>query len=50
MIWPGVIEPSINAINYAPFFTDAQKRDIFHNNAAPFLRLSAEEIAKHRSM
>jgi hypothetical protein len=24
-----------------------QKRDIFYNNAARFLRLSQEEIAKH---
>ena len=50
MIWPGVIEPSIAAIKDAPFLTDTQKRDIFYNNAARFLRLSDEEIARHRSM
>jgi uncharacterized protein len=50
MIWPGVIEPAIAAIHDAPFLTEAQKRDIFYNNAARFLRLSAEEIARHRSM
>ena len=49
IIWPGVIEPSIAAIKDAPFLTDAQKRDIFYNNAARFLRLSAEEMARHRS-
>jgi uncharacterized protein len=27
--------------------TVAQKRDIFYSNAARFLRLSSEEIAKH---
>jgi predicted TIM-barrel fold metal-dependent hydrolase len=50
MIWPGVIEPSITAIKEAPFLTDAQKRDIFYNNAARFLRLSPEEIARHKAM
>jgi hypothetical protein len=30
--------------------TPAQKRDIFYNNAARFLRLSKEEIARHHSM
>jgi len=47
MIWPGVIEPSIRAIEEAPFLTEAQKRDIFYNNAARFLRLSEAEIARH---
>jgi predicted TIM-barrel fold metal-dependent hydrolase len=47
MIWPGVIEPSIKVIEDAPFLSAAQKRDIFYNNAARFLRLSKEVIAKH---
>jgi predicted TIM-barrel fold metal-dependent hydrolase len=47
MIWPGVIEPSIQCIEDAPFLTDAQKRDILYNNAARFLRLSKEAIAAH---
>lgn len=47
MIWPGVIEPAIQSIEDAPFLTQAQKRDIFYNNAARFLRLSKEEIARH---
>jgi uncharacterized protein len=50
MIWPGIIEPSIEAIERAPFLTEAQKRDIFYNNAARFLRLSKEEIERHHSM
>jgi len=49
MIWPGIIEPSIETIEQAPFLTSAQKRDIFYNNAARFLRLSKEEIARHHS-
>jgi predicted TIM-barrel fold metal-dependent hydrolase len=47
MIWPGVIEPSIQRIEQAPFLTDAQKRDILYNNAARFLRLSQTEIDGH---
>jgi uncharacterized protein len=50
MIWPGIIEPSIATIEEAPFLTQAQKRDILYNNAARFLRLSKEEIARHHSM
>ena len=47
MIWPGIIEPSIKVIEDAPFLDEKQKRDIFYNNAARFLRLSKEVIAKH---
>lgn len=47
MNWPGVIEPAIAAIEEAPFLTDEQKRDILYNNAARFLRLSKEDIARH---
>jgi predicted TIM-barrel fold metal-dependent hydrolase len=50
MIWPGIIEPSIAAIEQAPFLTQNQKRDILYNNAARFLRLGKEEIARHHSM
>lgn len=50
MIWPGVIEPSIRAIEDAPFLSAAQKRDIFYNNAARFLRLTPAEIARHHAM
>lgn len=47
MIWPGVIERAIQAIESAPFLDREQKRDILYNNAARFLRLSDAEIAKH---
>ncbi len=50
MIWPGIIEPAIRVIEEAPFLTSAQKRDILYNNAARFLRLSPEEIARHHAM
>ena len=37
----------IKAILEADFLREDQKRDILYNNAARFLRLSKEEIAKH---
>ena len=47
MVWPGVIERSIKVIEDAPFLSHEQKRDVLYNNAARFLRLSEEEIARH---
>ena len=47
MVWPGVIERSIKVVNEAPFLSASQKRDILYNNAARFLRLPKEEIARH---
>ena len=47
MVWPRAIEVAIDTIQTAPFLSDDQKRDIFYNNAAQFLRLSPEQIAKH---
>ena len=47
MIWPGVIELSIEAIEDAPFLSEGQKRNLLYDNAARFLRLSDETIAKH---
>jgi predicted TIM-barrel fold metal-dependent hydrolase len=49
MEWPGVIERSILVINEAPFLSAAQKRDVLYNNAARFLRLPPEEIARHHA-
>jgi uncharacterized protein len=46
MVWPRAIEIAIDTIQTAPFLSDEQKRDIFYNNAARFLRLSQETIAK----
>ena len=47
MVWPGVIERSIAVIKEAPFLSEDQKRDILYNNAARFLRLGDEEMARH---
>ena len=44
MVWPEAIGLAIDAINSADFLTEEQKRDIFYNNAAMFLKLSSEEI------
>ena len=47
MVWPGVIERGIETIELAPFLKPDQKRDILYNNAARFLRLTEEEMARH---
>ena len=47
MVWPEAIEIAIQSIEQATFLTPQQKRDIFYNNAARFLRLSEAEIASH---
>ena len=43
MVWPEKIGAAVEAIEQAPFLTDEQKRDIFYNNAARFLRLEDAE-------
>ena len=48
MQWPEAIDDAVEAIESAPFLSEEQKRDIFYNNAARFLRLSQEQIAAHR--
>lgn len=45
MEWPETIGLAIDAIESAPFLTPEQKRDIFYNNAARFLRLKGTEGA-----
>ena len=47
MVWPETIEVAIQSIEQAAFLTPEQKRDIFYNNAARFLKLSEAEIARH---
>ncbi|MGH8203250.1 MAG: amidohydrolase family protein, partial [Steroidobacteraceae bacterium] len=47
MVWPGLIERAIEAIETAPFLTPGQKRDIFYGNAARFLRLPESVITRH---
>ena len=48
-LFPQAIGLAIATIEEAPFLTAEQKRDILYNNAARFLRLTPEEIARdHR--
>ena len=47
MVWPGLIDAAVTSIQEAPFLSEQQKRDIFYNNAARFLRLTPDEIARH---
>jgi predicted TIM-barrel fold metal-dependent hydrolase len=39
IVWPGLIEEGVRAINDAPFLTTLQKKAILHDNAARFMRL-----------
>lgn len=41
MGWPDAISLAIEAVDSAPFLTAEQKRDIFHDNAVRFFRLTA---------
>jgi len=47
MIWPEAVEMALQSIETAAFLTPEQKRDVLYNNAARFLRLTPQEIAKH---
>lgn len=47
MVWPGVIERAVAVIEEAPFLDEAAKRDVLYHNAARFLRLGKDEIARH---
>ena len=47
MVWPEAVELALRSIEAAAFLTPEQKRDILYNNAARFLRLTPQEIAKH---
>lgn len=46
MLWPESIGMAIEGIESASFLTARQKRDIFCNNAARFLRLDAEKVCR----
>ena len=48
MVWPQTIDIGIETLNSADFLSLEQKEDIFYDNAARFLGLSDEEIAKHK--
>ena len=47
MLLPETIGSAVDAIQSAEFLTLDQKADIFYNNAARFLRLNDDEIARH---
>lgn len=49
MTRPGTIEVAIANIQSAPFLSAEQKRDIFYNNAARFLRLTREQMERHHN-
>jgi len=48
LVWPGLMEASIEVIDRANFLTPQQKRDILYNNAARFLRLNADSASTRR--
>lgn len=47
MVWPDAIDAAIQSIETADFLSEEQKRDILYDNAARFLRLTSEEVARH---
>lgn len=47
MVWPEAVDAAIEGIESATFLSPQQKRDIFYNNAARFLRLPPEDVARH---
>jgi len=47
MTWPDAIGKAVEAIEKANFLSQSRSRDILYNNAARFLRLPPEQIAKH---
>ena len=46
--WPEAISLAIESIESAEFLTMEQKADIFFNNAARFLKLEEEQVARYR--
>jgi predicted TIM-barrel fold metal-dependent hydrolase len=47
MRWPEAIALAIDRVNRLDFLTVEEKAHIFYDNAAKFLGLPAEEIARH---
>jgi predicted TIM-barrel fold metal-dependent hydrolase len=47
MRWPEAIALAIDRVNRLEFLTGEEKQEIFYDNAAKFLGLTAEEIARH---
>jgi predicted TIM-barrel fold metal-dependent hydrolase len=49
MVWPDAIEAAIESIVTAEFLNPEQKRAILYENAARFLRLDSDMVARHHS-
>jgi uncharacterized protein len=49
MIWPEAIEMAIKNVQSLDFLTLEEKKDIFYDNAACFLRLPEDEIKRHHN-
>jgi predicted TIM-barrel fold metal-dependent hydrolase len=47
MRWPEAIALAIDRVNRLDFLTVEEKQDVFYDNAAKFLGLTADEIARH---
>ena len=47
MLWPEGIALAIDRVNRLGFLTVEEKQHIFYDNAAKFLGLTAEEVARH---
>jgi hypothetical protein len=47
MLWPEAIGLAVDRVNRLSFLTSDEKRNIFYDNAAKFLGLNDEEIARH---
>lgn len=50
MVWPEALDFGIDAIEDADYLSDRQKWDILYGNAARFLRLTDEQIARHHRL
>lgn len=50
IIRPGLIDAAVKSIEEAQFLSAEQKRDIFSNNAARFLRLTPEKMKRHQAV
>lgn len=48
LVWPKLMETSIDVIDRASYLTPQQKRDILYNNAARFLRLDRPDTTSAR--
>lgn len=47
MLWPEAISLAIDRVNRLDFLTVEEKQDVFYDNAAKYLGLTSEEIARH---